>query len=102
MTSFSHLPGGDLINQGLADGAAGRITAAACLVAVGRTRLARAGLDLDCHGIQRLANPEHRLYQLLCQESGDPYSRYNSLIRKLISFEQSLERQNARRNEKPA
>lgn len=98
MTSYAHLPGGDLIEQGIADGAAGRITPASCLVAIGRTRLGRAGINFSNDCIRLIAEPERQLYQLLCQESNDPYSRYNSLIRRLISFEQTLERQLARRH----
>jgi len=36
--------------------------------------------------------PERQLYRLLRQEGGDAYSRYNALIRELVSFEQALDR----------
>jgi len=32
------------------------------------------------------------LYRLLRAEGGDSYSRYNSLLRELVSFEQALDR----------
>lgn len=31
------------------------------------------------------------LYELLGQEEGDPYSRYNALLRELVSFERALD-----------
>lgn len=97
MITIAHLPGSDLITRGIQDSNAGRITPFLCLLAIGRSRLARAGLDMSSPSITLLANPEDQLYRLLCQEEGDPYSRYNSMIRQLISFEQSLERQNSKR-----
>jgi hypothetical protein len=34
---------------------------------------------------------ELKLYGLLKQEGGDPYSRYNALLRELVSFENALD-----------
>ena len=95
MTDVGNLPGGELVSQGIADYAAGRITPEACLVAVGWPRLERAGLPLPAAVRDRFPEPELQLYGLLLQEGGDAYSRYNSLLRRLISFEQALERSNA-------
>ncbi|MCX6930149.1 MAG: hypothetical protein NT154_44095 [Verrucomicrobia bacterium] len=39
-----------------------------------------------------MTEPERQLYRLLRQEGGDAYSRYNALIRELVSFEQALDR----------
>ena len=91
------LPGETLMREGLADWAAGRRTIPACLVAIGSVRLQSAGL------IPRMAAPqpgdaEHQLYQLLRQAGGDAYSRYNALLRELISFENALDRR-TRENE---
>jgi hypothetical protein len=37
-------------------------------------------------------NPEHRLYELLAADDSDAaHSRYNALIRQLVSFERALE-----------
>ena len=94
---MAHLPGGELIAEGIKDYTAGRITTAACLVAVGWPRLRRAGIGLHEITPHRISDPELQLYQLLGQEGGDAYSRYNSLIRQLVSFEQSLEHQNAKK-----
>lgn len=83
------LPGGDLIDKGLADLNDGRETIAALLVAIGAPRLRRLGLTLP-HSLPKL--PEHRLYDLLSKDDEDSaHSRYNSLIRKLVSFERAAE-----------
>jgi hypothetical protein len=92
MTStFDHLPGGDLISQGISDGKAGKITVESCLVAIGAPRLLRSGLTLEGH-VFSMNEPQQRLYQLLRQTSGDAYARYNALIRRLISFQHALDR----------
>ena len=86
---WTSLPGGELIREGLADAAAGRQTIASLLVAVGAPRLRRAGLDVPDLGV---AEPEHRLYELLAASDSDAaHSRYNALIRQLVSFERALE-----------
>lgn len=50
-------PGGDLVEEGLADLARGEETIPALLVAIGAPRLRRLGLDVPDLGI---AIPEHR------------------------------------------
>jgi hypothetical protein len=84
------LPGETLVRQGLADLQSGDHTVPACLVGIARSRLAGAGL-LD-NSIVTSPEPELQLYRLLRREGGDAYSRYNSLLRELISFEQALDR----------
>ena len=82
-------PGQDLIDQGIVDLAEGRETIPALLVAIGTPRLQRSGIAIPPHNI---ASPEHRLYKLL--SANDPngaHSRYNSLIRRLISYERAVE-----------
>ena len=82
-------PGEELIRQGIEDLAAGRETVAALLVAIGLPRLRRAGLPVPDSTI---ADAEHRLYALLAREDPDSaHSRYNALIRTLVSFERALE-----------
>ena len=83
------LPGADLIEAGLDDLAQGRETVAALLVAIGAPRLRSIGLELP----DRLPdNPEHRLYHLLAQENSDSaHSRYNALLRQLVSYERAAE-----------
>lgn len=83
------LPGGDLIRDGLEDLAAGRESAAALLVAIGAPRLLRAGLPVPSLPFDRA---EHRLYELLARAHADSaHSRYNALIRRLVSFERACE-----------
>ena len=85
------LPGEKLVRQGLTDLRRARCTIAACLVAIARPRLARAGL-IGGGETQSLAEPELQLYRLLRAEDGDAYSRYSSLLRELVSFETALDR----------
>jgi hypothetical protein len=85
------LPGEALLREGLADFQSERCTIPACLVAIARSRLRRAGLITGLVA-SSFPEPERQLYRLLRQEGGDAYSRYNALIRELVSFEQALDR----------
>lgn len=83
------LPGSDLIEAGVRDLRDDRETIAALLVAIGAPRLRRLGIELPEELPQ---NPEHRLYALLADDEPDSaHSRYNALIRKLVSFERAAE-----------
>ena len=83
------LPGASLIGEGLADLALGRETAAALLVAIGAERLRRAGLPVPEAPFD---GPEHQLYRLLEREGSDAaHSRYNALVRTLVSSERDVE-----------
>lgn len=84
------LPGEALIRRGLVDLAAGQVSVPACLVAIARPRLVRAGL-LPIASVSAIAEPELLLYRLLREQGGDAYSRYNSLLRELASFEQAVD-----------
>ena len=56
------------------------------LVSIGTPRLRRLDLTLP----EPFASPEHRLYELLRTEYGDAaHSRYNALVRRLVSFERA-------------
>ena len=90
------LPGEALVRAGLADLSAGRCTIAACLAAIAWPRLVKAGIIGDSPAAP-VADPEFQLYRLLRGEGGDAYSRYNSLIRELVSFEHALDRRIRRR-----
>lgn len=87
---FEGLPGGELVLEGLRDHRRGHPSIAACLVRMAAPRLMRAGV-IDPIPEQN-NDAELELYQLL-SSSGDPrsYSRYNALIRELISFEHALD-----------
>jgi len=83
------LPGHDLIEGGLRDLEQQRETVAALIVAIGAPRLRRLGLKIPD---QLPTNPEHRLYDLLARDDSDSaHSRYNALIRRLVSFERAAE-----------
>ena len=85
------LPGESLVRAGLADLEAGRRTIPACLVWIARSRLNRAGLEWQTN-VQLSEEPELELYGLLRTKGADAYSRYNALLRELVSFESALDR----------
>lgn len=83
------LPGGDLIQEGLDDLARGAETVPALLVSIGAPRLRRIGLPVPQAVIPE---PEHRLYEVLASTDSDSaHSRYNALVRRLVSFERAAE-----------
>ena len=83
------LPGEDLIEEGVRDLREQRETIAALLVAIGAPRLRR--LEIQIPDVLP-DNPEHRLYELLARDEPDSaHSRYNALIRRLVSFERAAE-----------
>jgi hypothetical protein len=90
------LPGEELVREGLADLQAGRWTVPACLVVIGLPRMRRAGL-VRHEPATVPADAELELYRMLRQAGGGAYSRYNSLLRRLVSFEQALDRRCRRR-----
>jgi len=86
--TWDELPGGDLVREGLDDLRNGRETAPALLVAIGAPRLRRLGIVVP----EAAQDPEHRLYALLARTEGDAaHSRFNALIRRLVSFERAAE-----------
>jgi hypothetical protein len=89
------LPGEALLRKGLTDFEAGHNTIAACLVAMSRQRLSRAGL-IRGRAANPMVEPERELYRLLCSQGGDPYARYNALVRELVSFERALDHRRRR------
>ncbi len=83
------LPGADLIEKGLIDLRECRETVESLLVAIGAPRLRRIGLNLPD---TLPTNPEHRLYALLARDDSDSaHSRYNALVRRLVSYERAAE-----------
>jgi len=86
---IKNLPGSHHIIDGLRDLAANRHTIASCLVRIAQHRLARTGLIPKED--QKDDNAELDLYAMLSQEGTQAYSRYNSLIRELVSFEHALD-----------
>lgn len=83
------MPGGNLIESGLRDLERGVMSVEALLVLIGAPRLARLGLYVPASPVE---SPEHELYRRL--QAADPdaaHSRYNALIRRLVSFERAAE-----------
>ena len=95
-TTVSDYPGAELVLPGLSDVAAGRETIASCLVSIARPLLERSGLVEDSPTLRFVPEPERALYRLLLAEGGNAYGRYNSLLRRLVSFEQTLRHARAR------
>ena len=90
--NIAGLPGAELIAQGLHDIAAGIESDAALLVRIGAPRLRQLGLAVppEPPHPHLAAAPEHRLYARLAQSDTDAaHSRYNALIRTLVSFERA-------------
>lgn len=91
----SGLPGAELIQQGLDDLAAGRESEAALLVLIGQPRLRALGIVIgdppaEWSAPPRDPLPEHRLYERLARVDADAaHSRYNALLRTLVSFERA-------------
>ena len=85
---FHGLPGGDLVDAGIRDLERGVESLEALLVSIGAPRLEQLGVQLP----SRLPAPEHRLYERLAGEDADSaHSRYNALVRRLVSFERAAE-----------
>lgn len=85
---LEHFPGGDLVGKGLADLERGAETIESLLVSIAATRLRTLGLAVA----SPIPNPEHRLYAILAESDPDSaHSRYNALLRRLVSFESALE-----------
>ena len=83
------LPGEELIEAGVRDLREQRETVAALLVAIGAPRLRR--LEVQLPDVLP-DDPERRLYELLVRDEPDSaHSRYNALIRKLVSYERAAE-----------
>ena len=81
------LPGAEIIERGLADLAAGLPSIEALVVSIGAPKLRQLGLSVP----QPLPDPEHQLYLRLAQADPDgAHSKYNALVRRLVSFEHAL------------
>jgi hypothetical protein len=84
----SGLPGADLVQRGLADLRDRKESPEALLVSIGASRLGRVGYDVA----EPFDTPEKRLYARLAVECADTaHSRYNALVRRLVSFERAAE-----------
>jgi len=84
------LPGAELVLRGLEEVRGAEPTECALLVLIAAPRL--RGLGLEVPERDDIPGPyEHQLYALLERTHGDAaYSRYGSLIRRIVSFSRSL------------
>ena len=81
------LPGGELIDEGVSDLAAGRESIAAVLVSIGAPRLRALGMALP----NIVPGAERRLYEMLAAENEDAaHGRYNALVRRLVAYERAM------------
>lgn len=77
------LPGGELVDAGLADLAYGRITKESLAVSLAAPRLRREGVPVG----PVLEDPEARLYEMLAETDGElAHARYNAYLQRLVSF----------------
>jgi hypothetical protein len=85
------LPGADLVLAGLREIENSEPTESALLLLIAAPRLRHLGLDIP----ERPDIPrpyEHRLYEFLeITHGAGAYSRYNSLLRRIVSFCRALE-----------
>jgi hypothetical protein len=89
---LSRLPGSELIREGLDDAYAGVESVNALLVEIAAPRLREFGMSVPEFPAQPL-DAEIRLYRRLGAEfAADAYGQYNSLLRRLTSFNRAMER----------
>ena len=87
--NLSAFPGAELVIRGLSDLARTEDSIEALLVLIGAPKLRSLGLIVPVTA--RLPSPEHRLYaRLSAEDSNTAHSRYNALVRRLVSFERAV------------
>ena len=88
---MTSLPASDLIEAGLRDLREQRETIASLLVSIGAPKLRSLGIDVPDSSPAIDSSPEHRLYDFLAIDNPDAaHSKYNALVRKLVSFERAI------------
>lgn len=81
---MNHLPGYELIQQGLEDLRLNKESYHYALLYSAETRLSKLGIELKGN---RPTNPSMLMFSLLKTEFGDgAHSKYNALNRRLLSF----------------
>jgi hypothetical protein len=86
------LPGEEIAQTGLVDLAQGRVSDFSLLVQIAAPRLRRLGFQIPDRPFPRPY--EHELYARLDNRLGAAaHSYYNSLIRRIVSYARSLERE---------
>jgi hypothetical protein len=87
------LPGSELLQVGLDDLRAGRVTESSLLVELAAPRLRPLGLEIqEMPESTDGESAEHRLYGMLSDRLGDgAHSRYNALLGRVASFASAAE-----------
>jgi hypothetical protein len=79
------LPGGDIVDTGLAHLAGGTVSTESLAVSLAAPRLRREGVPVPIGAVQ--ADPENRLYDLLSARAGDlAHARYAAYLEQIVSF----------------
>lgn len=91
-SSWSRLPGYELVSAGLADLSAGRESEASLVVSMAAPRLRSLGVDVPSGAGD---GPSHRLYELLTEADPAAHSRYNALVGRIVSFARAAEHASA-------
>lgn len=90
MVVWDALPGRELVAKGLRDLEDGAHTDEALLVSIGAPRLTTLGIPVP----DPVEDADHLLWAQLAKDDPDSaHSRYNALVRRLVSFERALARQ---------
>ncbi|MGQ0679723.1 MAG: hypothetical protein ACT4OM_08745 [Actinomycetota bacterium] len=86
---YRELPGGELVEEGLADLRRGLMTTSALVVLIGKPRLLTLGIPVP--ELPEI-DAEKDLYRMLAsQNEASAHSRYGALIRRLVSFERAAQ-----------
>jgi hypothetical protein len=86
---MERFPGVEIVREGIEDLQRGATTVPALLVSIGAPRLRQIGLPVPR---QVIRSPEIKLYLRLARSDPDgAHSKYNALIRRLVSFERAAE-----------
>lgn len=86
---LSALPGAEIVLKGLRDLERREESIDALLVLIGAPRLRSLGVAVPAR--EHSLSPEHRLYaRLSADDVRTAHSRYNALVRRLVSFERAL------------
>lgn len=88
--AVDELPGHDIVSRGLADLVHGRESEESLLVEMAGPRLRAIGFEVPERDDDKTP-AGHRLYERLTETGSDGYSRYNALIRRMVSFARAAE-----------
>ncbi len=89
-TDETLLPGEELVQQGLAELAEGKLTDYALLVLIASPQLRRLGMSIP--DVPLPAPAEHKLYERIEERLGPgAHSYYNNLIRRIVSYARARE-----------